>query len=131
MILRVDPGSPVAPYEQLRGQIATMVATGVLPPETRLPPIRQLAADLGLAGGTVARAYRELEQQGVIGSRGRHGTYVLDGRRAPSKREQKSRLEEAAHAFAVVAVQLDVNAGQGLDAIKRAFVAISSTRRRE
>ena len=130
MILRVDPDSPVAPYEQVRAQIATMVATGVLPPESRLPAIRQLAADLGLASGTVARAYRELEQQGFIRTRGRHGTYVLDSPRPQPRREQNSRLEEAAHAFAVTAVQLAVSASQGLDAVKRAFDSIPGTHRR-
>jgi GntR family transcriptional regulator len=74
VILRVDPGSAVPPYEQIRTQVATMAATGVLPVGTRLPPIRQLARDLGLAGGTVARAYRELEAAGVIVTRGRHGS---------------------------------------------------------
>jgi DNA-binding transcriptional regulator YhcF (GntR family) len=77
MILRVDTASAVPPYEQIRGQIATMIGTGVLPVGRRLPTIRQLAADLGLAGGTIARAYRELEQAGLIRSRGRHGTFVL------------------------------------------------------
>jgi DNA-binding transcriptional regulator YhcF (GntR family) len=125
MILRVDPDSPVAPYEQVRAQIATMVATGVLPPGTRLPAIRQLASDLRLAGGTIARAYRELEQQGFINTRGRHGTYVLDSRRPPGKREQKNRLEEAAHTFAVTALQLDVTSTQALEAVRTAFDAVS------
>jgi DNA-binding transcriptional regulator YhcF (GntR family) len=86
MILRVRTDSPVPPYEQLRAQIATMVASGVLAPGARLPTIRQLASDLGLAGGTVTRAYRELERDGVITGRGRHGAYVrerpADGGRA-------------------------------------------------
>lgn len=58
--------SPVPPYEQLREQIAGLIATGLLQAGQRLPPVRQLAADLGLAGGTVARAYRELEQAGLV-----------------------------------------------------------------
>jgi DNA-binding transcriptional regulator YhcF (GntR family) len=66
MIVRVDPSSPIPPYEQIRSQIATMITIGALPESHRLPTIRQLAADLGLAGGTVARAYRELEQFGFI-----------------------------------------------------------------
>jgi GntR family transcriptional regulator len=58
MMLRVDPSSPIPPYEQIRSQIATMIAIGTLPRGHRLPTIRQLAADLGLAGGTVGRAFR-------------------------------------------------------------------------
>jgi 3-hydroxyisobutyrate dehydrogenase-like beta-hydroxyacid dehydrogenase len=51
VILRVDARSAVPPYEQIRAQVATMAAAGVLPVGTRLPPIRQLAKDLGLAVG--------------------------------------------------------------------------------
>ncbi|MGN6687719.1 MAG: GntR family transcriptional regulator, partial [Actinomycetales bacterium] len=68
MILTVDTVSPVPPYEQIRGQIEAMVAAGSLVTGERLPPIRQLANDLGVATGTVARAYTELERQGLIAS---------------------------------------------------------------
>ncbi|WP_370248922.1 GntR family transcriptional regulator [Nocardioides sp.] len=71
-----DPASDVAPFEQLRAQIAARVAAGELPAGTRLPAVRALAADLGLAAGTVARAYKELEADGVVETRGRHGTVV-------------------------------------------------------
>lgn len=76
MIIAVDDRSPVPPYEQLRAQIAALVRAGVLAEGTRLPAIRQLANDLGVAGGTVARAYRELEATGIVEARGRHGTVV-------------------------------------------------------
>ena len=72
----LDPGSSVAPYEQLRTQLATRAASGDLPAGTRLPTVRALAADLGLAVNTVARAYRELEADGVITTEGRRGTFV-------------------------------------------------------
>src|SRR3954451_14716508 len=78
MILEVDARSPVAPYEQLRQQITALVLAGSLAPGDRLPSIRQLANDLGIAGGTVARAYRELESDGVVTTHGRHGT-VIEG----------------------------------------------------
>lgn len=75
--LSVDLTDPTPPYEQLRRQLDRAVRHGVLPPAHRLPPIRQLARDLGLAVGTVARAYRELEAAGLVsGSRG-GGTRVL------------------------------------------------------
>ena len=70
MILQLDPDSPVPPYEQLRSQITTMVATGVLPQGARLPPIRQLARDLGVATATIARVFRELERDQIITTRG-------------------------------------------------------------
>jgi DNA-binding transcriptional MocR family regulator len=61
---------------QGRGQLAGLNSTGVLPGGTRLPPVRRLAAGLGLAGGTVARAYREPEQAGLITGRGRRGPFA-------------------------------------------------------
>ncbi|GHJ59560.1 GntR family transcriptional regulator [Nocardioides sp. OK12] len=76
MNLAVDTSSSVPPYEQLRAQIAGMVASGTLAAGTRLATVRQMAADLGLAPNTVARAYRELEADGVIDTHGRRGTFV-------------------------------------------------------
>ena len=74
--LRIDADSATAPFEQVRTQIAAAVATGRLSAGTRLPTVRQLAADLGLAANTVARAYRELEADAVIATYGRRGTFV-------------------------------------------------------
>ncbi|WP_449372746.1 GntR family transcriptional regulator [Arthrobacter psychrolactophilus] len=75
MIL-VDPRSAVPPFEQIRVQLLELIRRGDLTPGTRLPTVRKLAADLALAPNTVARAYRELEINGVVESRGRHGTFV-------------------------------------------------------
>jgi len=72
----VDPASGTPPFEQLRRQVAAMVAEGTLSPGSRMPTVRRLAADLGLAANTVARAYRELESDGVIATHGRKGTFV-------------------------------------------------------
>ena len=74
--ISVDLGSATPPYEQIRAQVASLVALGALAPGTRLPTVRSLAADLGIAAGTVARAYRELEQAGLIETRRRNGTVV-------------------------------------------------------
>lgn len=128
MILSVDPNVPVPPYEQIRSQIASMIATGMLQEGTRLPPIRQLADDLGLAGGTVARAYHELEDEGLIVTRGRHGSFV-DGatRKSPSK-ETLGLLEQAAHAFAVRASQLGYDVRDALGAAERALKELPPAR---
>ncbi|WP_377271999.1 GntR family transcriptional regulator [Peterkaempfera sp. SMS 1(5)a] len=74
--LSVDPSSPVPPYEQIRTRIAELARSGELPTGHRLPAVRALAAELGLAANTVARAYRELETDGVVETRGRHGTVI-------------------------------------------------------
>ncbi|GGL37322.1 GntR family transcriptional regulator [Phycicoccus endophyticus] len=77
--LTVDLGAAEPPYEQLRAQVAGHIATGALGPGDRLPTIRALAGDLGVATGTVARAYRELESAGLVTTRRRTGTVVAAG----------------------------------------------------
>ncbi len=120
MILRVDGRSPIPPYEQIRSQVTTMIATGVLPSGTRLPAIRQLAADLGLASGTVARAYRELEQAGAIATKGRRGTFVL-GNVKPHVDARNEQLAGAARTFALQAAHLGIAPGDALNAAERAL----------
>nr|NLD40446.1 GntR family transcriptional regulator [Actinomycetales bacterium] len=75
----VDLSSGVPPYEQIRGQVAGLIATGSLHPGDRLPTVRDLATDLGVAVGTATRAYRELESAGLVVSRRRVGTVVAEG----------------------------------------------------
>ncbi|HJR38236.1 MAG TPA: GntR family transcriptional regulator [Nocardioidaceae bacterium] len=74
--IRIDTSSSTPPFEQVRAHIAGLVASGELPPGTRLPTVRQLAADVGLAANTAARVYKELEADGVITTHGRRGTFV-------------------------------------------------------
>lgn len=78
--LRVDGDDPTPPYEQLRRQLADLIGTGVLPAGARLPAVRQLAADLDLASGTVARTYRELEHAELVITRRGGGTTVAPAR---------------------------------------------------
>jgi DNA-binding transcriptional regulator YhcF (GntR family) len=80
----VDHDAAVPPFEQLRTQIAGRVAPGELEPGTRLPTVRALAAEVGLAVNTVARVYRELEADRVVETRGRAGTFVRSGGAAGS-----------------------------------------------
>jgi len=112
LIVEVDAQSPVPPYEQLRAQIATLAASGVLRSGDRLPTIRQLAGDLGLAAGTVARAYTELEAAGVLATQGRRGTFIgehtlTNPSLSPSERDR--RLSEAADAYALAVHQLGID----------------------
>ncbi|NPC98021.1 GntR family transcriptional regulator [Nocardioides sp. zg-DK7169] len=97
-ILPLDPDSPVAPYEQLRAQVASRAAAGALPAGTRLPTVRALAAELGVAANTVARAYRELEGDGVVVTEGRRGTFVASGAPAASDAAQRAAAAYVAEA---------------------------------
>ena len=76
MLIQLDDADPRPPYEQIRTRIAAGVAAEELHPGDRLPTVRGLAEELGVAANTVARAYRELEASGVIETRGRGGSFV-------------------------------------------------------
>ncbi|MDB1089095.1 GntR family transcriptional regulator [Streptomyces sp. ACA25] len=76
MKVTIDQQIPTAPYEQLRAQIARQAREGTLPAGYRLPTVRGFAGELGLAANTVAKAYRALEADGVIETRGRNGTFI-------------------------------------------------------
>lgn len=91
----VDPASFTPPYEQVRAQLAAGIRTGALVAGERLPTVRRLASDLGLAVNTVARSYRELEAEGLVETRGRNGT-VVSWSPAADERE----LEQVAATFA-------------------------------
>ncbi len=119
MILRVDPSQALPVYEQIRQQVTRMAVTGILAPGTRLPTIRQLAADLGLAKGTVAKAYELLELSAVVESKGHKGTFVRHPGPGPESDagQVADGLREAAEAFVVGARQL----GADLDAARAAL----------
>lgn len=120
MIVEVDTASAVPVYEQIRVQVSGMIASGLLPAGRQLPPVRQLAADLGLAVNTVARAYRELEAQGLVTSRVRHGTVVAP-RSAMAPAQIDRRLADAAREYATLARQLGVSAEKAKRAIDDAL----------
>ncbi|ROS76759.1 GntR family transcriptional regulator [Cellulomonas sp. PhB143] len=74
--IAIDADGTGSPYEQVRDQVLAHVAAGTLAPGDRLPTVRSLAGRLGVAPGTVARAYRELESRGAVVTRSRAGTVV-------------------------------------------------------
>ena len=123
MIVEIDPESLIPPYEQLRAQIAELVATGALPPGARLPAVRQLASDLGVAPGTIARTYRELERGGVIEARGRHGSYVTDEPPQLTTSDRRRQLTQAAAAFAATAQRLGLSKRDALAHVRDALEA--------
>ena len=96
MDLTVDPHDDTPPYEQLRAQFATAIKSGTLAPGERLPAVRQLAGDLGLAAGTVARTYRALESAGMIRTRRGAGTSVMPGAHQLTDPEKARRLAQLA-----------------------------------
>lgn len=72
----IDAASAVAPFRQLHEGVVAAISDGRLTPGQKLPTVRALAAERGLAPNTVAKAYKSLEAAGVIEGRGRAGTFV-------------------------------------------------------
>ena len=87
--------SPQPPYEQVRREIVEQVRTGELVPGDRLPAIRAYAADLGLAAGTVARAYKLLEEARIIVTRRGAGTTIAPGAQQIARRDVESTQRES------------------------------------
>jgi len=123
MIIAVDPDHPLPVYEQVREQVVRMVAAGTLQAGVRLPTIRQLALDLGLAKGTVAKAYELLESDAVIETRGRKGSYVLE-MQPVTAREQRTGLREAADSLVIVARQLGADEAAAVAALRDAWARL-------
>ena len=76
MKIEIDLDGPLPPFAQLVAQIRAGVRSGCLPPGQALPSIRQLANDLDLNHNTVAKAYRKLERDAIIETKGYRGTFV-------------------------------------------------------
>ena len=119
MKLTIDPQSTTAPYEQLHTQIAAQARAGRLPAGYRLPTVRGLAGELGLAPNTVAKAYRVLETDGVIETRGRQGSFVAAAAEGAG-REAARAAEEFAHR----ARRLGLDRSAALAAVEEAVRAV-------
>ncbi|KGN36246.1 GntR family transcriptional regulator [Knoellia subterranea] len=102
LALSVDDSAAEPPYEQVRAQLAGLISSGALAEGDRLPTVRALAADLGIAVNTVARAYKELEAEGLVTTGRRAGTTVAPGGHA---------TDAALHRHAVTYAQSAARAG--------------------
>lgn len=117
----VDPESTTPPYEQLRHQLAYQIRSGALSVGDRLPTVRQLASDLGLAKNTVVRAFSELEQSGLVAGAGRRGTIVLARTDGPADRQML--INEAASRFHTEVASLRPTFEEVVTAIKTTMTA--------
>lgn len=116
MSIEIDPESTVPPYEQVRSQLAAMIGDGRLAVGTRLAPVRQFAAELGLAVNTVARAYRELESAGLVADPG-----AARQLRRPGAGRRGGPVARAATRYAEEAARLGVPADRALALVRSAL----------
>jgi len=116
--ITIDPASSIPPFEQVRAQLAQQINDGALPVGAKLPTVRALAEELGLATNTVARAYRELESASLLETRGRAGTFVgADGDAS------KARASAAAAEFVAVVDGLGIDRTVALAIVTAALQA--------
>ena len=106
MLIRVNPSSGLPLYLQIQAQVKNAVAAGALKPGAAMPSVRKLASDLGINPNTVARAYLDLDREGVIRSVPGGGTFVADGNPGLLKAERVRRLRPLARQLAVEGKQL-------------------------
>lgn len=126
-VLQIDLSRPVPPYEQLRAQIAGLIAAGRLLPGSRLASVRQLAGDLGIAPGTVARAYSELETAGVVTTRRRGGTFVAErGPLASAAAGRQRALAAAADRYVAAVRALGLGDEAALAAVRYAIARLGA-----
>jgi DNA-binding transcriptional regulator YhcF (GntR family) len=114
----IDAASPVPPFEQLRAQFAKQIQDHTLAVGTRLPTIRHLAADLGLAVNTVGRAYRELETAGLIETHGRAGSFV-----SAAGEQGREEARRAAADYAAVVTRVGIDPGEAIRIIQAALTS--------
>lgn len=115
-VISIDADSPVPPYEQVRTGLAQQMADRTLPVGARLPTVRALAADLGIAVNTVARAYRELEAAGLVETRGRAGTFV-----SAAGNQRLALAQDAAAQYAETARALGISRAEALEIVSAAL----------
>ncbi|MCF3100671.1 GntR family transcriptional regulator [Streptomyces roseoverticillatus] len=117
--ITVDPDAAEPPFEQIRARIAERARSGELPVGYKLPTVRGFAEELGLAANTVAKAYRALEADGVIETRGRHGSFIA----APGDTAAREAAAAAA-AFAERAQRLGLDRDAARAAVEEALRAV-------
>lgn len=122
MRITVDLDSTTPQYEQIRAQVVALITAGALHEGDRLPTVRALAADLGIAAGTVARAYRELEAASQVTTRRRVGTTVTAPTRPPG------RTQDLARELVTTARKEGITAQDLLDLVRSALLTAPQTK---
>jgi len=128
LFINIDPSSGLPIYLQIAQQIKTAVAMGRLHPEDPLPSVRQLAVELAVNPNTVARAYLDLEIEGVIYKRQGAGTFVSGQGVEMSKAERRRVLSELLEKALVEGVNLGLAERELRDAFERVLEKIVQAR---
>lgn len=131
VFIAIDPSSGVPIYMQIVSQIKTGIAMGRLLPEDPLPSVRQLAVELSVNPNTVARAYLDLEYDGIIYKRQGAGTFVSGQGVEMSKNERRKVLSELIEKALVEGVNLGLDERELRETFERVLDKIISSRQAE
>ena len=118
ILIRIDAKNGVPVYLQLKEGMKLAILQGVYPPETKLPTVRQLAVELRINSNTVARAYSELEREGIISTQQGRGTFVCALPLEQGDTEKEKQLDKLLSAFITEAFSLGFSKGQILVRVK-------------
>ncbi|HNT36047.1 MAG TPA: GntR family transcriptional regulator [bacterium] len=129
MLFSLDPKSPKSIYRQIVDRVKSDVARGALDAGDQLPTIREAAAQLRVNRNTVARAYRELEQQGIIYTRPGGGSFVADAVSDLQKRERVRILEEMAAEMVVQAFHFQIAPDELIEIITKQIETMERSRK--
>ncbi|MEK7675240.1 MAG: GntR family transcriptional regulator [Verrucomicrobiota bacterium] len=121
MQLHLSPRDGLPIYRQIVNQVKYLIAAGRLAPGEELPPIRTLAGQLVINPNTVARAYLELEQAGLVTKRHGSGTYISDAGSPLKRAERLKLLTQRADALLAEARHLEVNLDELIDLLRQRF----------
>ena len=119
MQIHISANDGVPIYLQIVNQVKYLVACGRLGPGEELPPIRVLAEQLLVNPNTIARAYMELERDGIVAKRHGSGTYVSDAGSPLARKERMKILSERADALLAEAHHLNVDLDSVIDLLKQ------------
>jgi len=109
MQFRIDNASDRPVYQQIIGQIKRDIALGKLIKDEKLPTVRQLARQLAINPNTIAKAYRQLEQEGIIVTKPGAGAFVANLDSSLSRAIRKKLLSEELERIAVEAYHMQID----------------------
>ena len=121
MHIRIVAGSGVPIYRQIADQIARSVANGKTAVGQSLPSVRQLARDLVINPNTVAKAYADLVDAGILETQAGRGFYVAKRRQVYTRSERMRRLDESIEALINLSVSLDITPEETLERTRELF----------
>ena len=130
MLLHVNPASGVPTYLQIETQVKHYIAAGALAPGDALPSVRKLAADLRISTNTVARAYQNLERDGVLRTVQGGRTYVAENPGSFLKSERIRRLRPYARQIAVEGTQLRLDPREIMELVQQELDALEEVNER-